>query len=265
MTPEQIDAKIKQYGMTREEAEAKAKAVGIDLESCLTGMSQAVPASPQINSSIPVQQAATAVDTTGLLSPKAEVGAPGTGWPALGVVNPANPPALSAEDAQIFGLSVFRTAAPAFEASPSIADKDYIIGAGDVLKLSLWGQIQTMTQATVDRDGRITVDPVGSILVAGYSIEAARKRVTWIRSSNPVSAAWSARIVPGSPTALDILPQDSHNPWIKLWGRVSLSVCACSYLLWGHLLPPVHRLAHPAASLKMREAGRVLFRHFLEF
>jgi hypothetical protein len=34
MTPEQIDAKIKQYGMTR--AEAKAQQYGVDLESFLT-------------------------------------------------------------------------------------------------------------------------------------------------------------------------------------------------------------------------------------
>ena len=33
MTPDQIDAKIKSLGMTREEAEAKANAYGIDLES----------------------------------------------------------------------------------------------------------------------------------------------------------------------------------------------------------------------------------------
>ena len=42
MTSDEIDAKIKELGMTRQEAEAKAKAVGIDLATYL----QKVTASP---------------------------------------------------------------------------------------------------------------------------------------------------------------------------------------------------------------------------
>ena len=33
MSPEEIDAAIKKYGLTREEADAKAKSLGIDLET----------------------------------------------------------------------------------------------------------------------------------------------------------------------------------------------------------------------------------------
>ena len=55
-------------------------------------------------------------------------------------------------------------------------DKEYILGAGDVLKISLWGQLQSTQEVTVDQDGTITLS-TGPVLVSGYSIEKAKKRI----------------------------------------------------------------------------------------
>ncbi len=173
MSPDEIDALIKKYGMTRAEAEAKAKQNGIDLESYLKqlpGKSTPVlttQSAPIANIPIPTQT-----------SPKTEEAVPATLGNAAQVVNAPKPPQpLKVEESQIFGLSFFRSPANTFEASPSIADKDYILGAGDVLKISLWGQTQTMDEVTVDREGRITLVSVGPLLVSGYTIDEAKKRV----------------------------------------------------------------------------------------
>lgn len=172
MSPDEIDAKIKSYGMTRAEAEAKAKEFGVDLSTYLNKLPpKGTPVSttqsgPVVNISVPAAEPAVVQgDVMSLKNAK-----PTTQSTAV-------IPPLSAQDAEIFGLSFFRSQDNAFVSSPSIADKDYIIGTGDVIKISLWGQIQSLEEVTVDKEGRITLSSVGSMLVSGYSIDDAKKRV----------------------------------------------------------------------------------------
>ena len=168
MSPDQIDARIKSLGMTREEAEAKANAYGIDLESYLN---KAVPV-PQLSA----PQATIIVDQ----KPRSDTTAPAEPVVERKVVTqnpPQNLPPLTPEENQIFGLKFFRSSANTFVPSPSIADKDYVVGAGDVLKISMWGQIQSTEEVAVDNEGRITLSSVGPVLVSGYSLAETEKRI----------------------------------------------------------------------------------------
>ncbi len=172
MSPAEIDAKIRELGMTREEAEAKAKAYGIDLQSYLQG----APVAPLPAASQPAVSPTTTVivqtpgsDTTAL-APPANVNA--------AAQNPApNLPPLAPQESRIFGERLFRSSPSAFSPSPSIDDKQYILGAGDVLMISLWGQVQSTQQVTVDQDGRITLSSVGPLLVSGYTIHDAKQKI----------------------------------------------------------------------------------------
>ncbi len=55
---------------------------------------------------------------------------------------------------------------------------DYIIGKGDVLALSVWGEPQLTGAATVRPDGKISILLVGDVLVAGLSVREAQDLVS---------------------------------------------------------------------------------------
>jgi protein involved in polysaccharide export with SLBB domain len=176
MTPEQIDAKIKEAGMTRAEAEAKAKEYGIDLDSYLmkvgTGPKVTTPAvNVEINQTPPPGTAAT---------PNAAPGAPmpSTAAPAEEQVKiiPVKGKEPATGGVELFGYDLFKSSAGMFEARPSI-DNDYRIGVGDVLKIALWGEMQSYNEYTVDGEGRILVSSVGPILVSGLTLERAKRNV----------------------------------------------------------------------------------------
>ncbi len=161
MTPEQIDAKIKEYGMTRTEAEAKAKEYGIDLETYLSKRAAAaVPAEIQ-KTTLPK----TAAADTLALKKKEPI-------PELPLVKQKRN-----ADITFFGYSIFQSSTGAFEPRPFIDDQ-YVLGEGDVLKISLSGEFQSYNEYTVNSEGRILVSGVGPILVAGYTVEKAKKTVT---------------------------------------------------------------------------------------
>ena len=90
---------------------------------------------------------------------------------------PQKLPPLTPGESDIFGQKFFHSSAKDFIPSPSIDDKQYILGAGDVLMISLWGQIQSAQEVTVDNNGRITLSTVGPVLVSGYTIQDAKKKI----------------------------------------------------------------------------------------
>jgi protein involved in polysaccharide export with SLBB domain len=73
----------------------------------------------------------------------------------------------------IFGADLFRYVPTTFtplEQAPVTAD--YVIGAGDVLRIRVWGQVNFNADVRVDRTGSIYLPQVGSIHVAGLPFSA---------------------------------------------------------------------------------------------
>ncbi len=191
MSPDQIDAKIKQLGMTREQAEAKAKEYGIDLESYLvkTGLptvkepttSVNIQVAPQSTQTVPATAPQTGTITTPGVPVQTTTPASSADQPVEIVPVKVEEPKLKPGEIENFGYSIFKTSG-VFEARPSI-DNDYRIGIGDVLKIALWGEMQSYNEYTVDGEGRILVSAVGPIMVSGLTLDKARMNVQHAMSS----------------------------------------------------------------------------------
>ena len=191
MTPAQIDAKIKELGMSRAEAEAKAKEYGVNLDSYLmkTGSSSgAKPKEPTLEQpsvKIDINPAppAGATQNPAPGAANAQNAAPGAPMQSTTPVEPqvkivtvkSNEPPAKPGEIELFGYNLFKSTGM-FEARPSI-DNDYRIGVGDVLKIALWGEMQSYNEYTVDNEGRILVSAVGPILVSGLTLDRAKKNV----------------------------------------------------------------------------------------
>src|SRR6195256_1264603 len=71
-------------------------------------------------------------------------------------------------DLPIFGANLFRNVPSTFAPVDNVpVTPDYAIGPGDEIQIRAWGQIDVDYNATVDRDGTISVPKVGTINVAG--------------------------------------------------------------------------------------------------
>lgn len=78
--------------------------------------------------------------------------------------------------AKIFGSSVFMSGGPADNNGSIATPMDYTIGAGDVLNLNIYGYSGLPEQTlVVSRDGFVTINRIGQVLLAGKSIEEAQK------------------------------------------------------------------------------------------
>ena len=193
MTPDQIKAAVAKYGMTMEEAQAKANAVGIDLESYLksrsAGTAPAAPPQTQVN----IQLSPTQGNPTGnaVQTPASMMATPGQATVApvavpeslqTKPVEPLKPskeqlPFMGPDNIPYFGYNLFKAGPSAFEAQPNFVDNLYIVGEGDVLRIALWGDTQSMAEYTVDAEGRILIQPAGPVLVAGFTLDQAKARV----------------------------------------------------------------------------------------
>ncbi len=158
MSPQQIDAKIKEYGMTREQAESKAKELGIDLNAYLLrdSGSSLQPVPPSLSPEETPQ--------TDKSKDKKEV--------------PSQPPPTSKGGLPYFGYDVFASTPSAFEPTAvGPVDPEYIIGPGDVLRFAVWGQVELQNEVTVDKEGRIFIPTVGQIMVSGQTLDATHSKL----------------------------------------------------------------------------------------
>lgn len=156
MTPEQIEQKIKELGFTREEAARKAAELGISLEQYLTAANESKP-SP----STPV----TAQQEQPVPQP-----------PTAPVVSEPHPVGISG--LPYFGYDIFSSVPAAFEPTAmGPVDPEYVIGPDDVLRLTVWGQVELQNELKVDKEGRIFIPTVGQLLVSGLTLDKATSKL----------------------------------------------------------------------------------------
>ena len=195
MTPEQIDKKIQELGLTRDEAVQKAKGYGIGLEQFL----QKAPNSEQ--STVPKagqeepegrglsSLSAAQLDSTVRARKATQEIAGFRGRTGTEIIAP-------------FGYDIFQASATTFETSPNVPPPpSYILGPGDEIIITVWGETQLYYRLTVTREGAITIPDVGQIMVSGMTLEKAYqvlvKRMTRIYSGLKEGA-------PSANTYLDI-------------------------------------------------------------
>ena len=73
-----------------------------------------------------------------------------------------------------FGIEVLRSTSAANVPPDVSAGPDYILGPGDDLVLVVWGGLSRQMQLAVDRDGRIALPEIGTILLSGKTLGEAR-------------------------------------------------------------------------------------------
>src|SRR5208283_5402357 len=57
------------------------------------------------------------------------------------------------------------------------ADDDYVIGDGDGLKISVWGEPGVSTEAIVRPDGKITLPAIGDVTASGFTPMALNEKL----------------------------------------------------------------------------------------
>jgi protein involved in polysaccharide export with SLBB domain len=89
----------------------------------------------------------------------------------------------------VFGSELFATSSTGNAANKVIATPlNYEIGPNDVIKLVVYGVQEYSSDLTVSKEGKIQVDNVGQIKVAGLSIEAAKTRIKQQMASTAYSS-----------------------------------------------------------------------------
>ncbi len=79
---------------------------------------------------------------------------------------------------QIFGHDLFTNSRLTFEPNLNIATPDnYVLGAGDEVIVDLWGNTQTTLSDTVSPDGKIVIQDVGPVTLAGLTVAEATQRL----------------------------------------------------------------------------------------
>jgi len=150
LSSEEIDKRLRALGLTREEAQRKAAERGIDLEQLLAAQ-QTAPRQPEVQATLPPSPSAD--------SPEMILGSD-------------QPLLLGPDGIPYFGYEIFRFSPEAFE--PAVAgpvDPEYLVEPGDVLRVTVWGQVEFESEHTVDPQGKIFISTVGQVLVSGMTLE----------------------------------------------------------------------------------------------
>lgn len=95
----------------------------------------------------------------------------------LSLLDKAEPETFE-RDLKQFGYEFFRNSGQLSQAVDSMpATDEYLVGPGDVLKLTIWGAVNTQQELTVDRNGEVLIPKVGSIKVWGQPLNQAKTAI----------------------------------------------------------------------------------------
>ena len=163
MSQREIEAQLRAMGMTLADAEQKAREMGIDLKTFL--QLQQKPAAPKGGAPTEMGPADTTTTTkpTDTLAAKRLQRLP----------RPKGPGGLP-----YFGYDIFDQVPAAFEPTAAgPADPEYVIGPSDILRVTVWGQVELRQELPVDKEGRIFIPTIGQILVSGLTLDRATETI----------------------------------------------------------------------------------------
>ena len=117
------------------------------------------------------------VDTTGYSKVPQNVIPPAPKSPDAFIV-PAFQGRENAASLPAFGYNIFTYSPTTFEPSVNIpAPKNYVVGPGDEIVISLWGATQIVHKLTVAKDGSIYIPDVGLVPVNGLTLASLKARL----------------------------------------------------------------------------------------
>ncbi len=168
MTPSQIDQKLAQLGISRQEAESRAAEYGISLQDYLSKVQvSAAPVTTQPATGLSVPQIPP--QTTPAAAPAASKGFDVPGFAGRAGITSAVQP---------IGYDIFQYPSSTFQPVENVATPaSYILGPGDEIVITVWGQTDLRYQLMVNRDGEVIVPVVGPVHAAGLSVSQFRERL----------------------------------------------------------------------------------------
>ncbi len=177
MSPDDIERALKEYGLSIEEATKRARLLGISLEEFLL---KGYAAKGEIGKSVPTdprvfwQGANPNILRSDSILPSVAIP------PPLKLESVAGFHGRESIDSLIqpFGYSLFHYPPSTFVPSLSVATpSSYVLGAGDDVMITVWGETQLNYQLQVNREGNVHVPEVGPVLAQGLTVQQFRERL----------------------------------------------------------------------------------------
>jgi protein involved in polysaccharide export with SLBB domain len=181
MSPEEIDRRLKEAGLSYDEASRMAKDLGISLEDYLSlraseeGGTTESPAVPVYDPRLGFQTSATRKSSR----PDSLRAALRTGTGPKRLKVPGFHGRRGVDSLlQPFGYDLFQLPEAAFEPSVNVATPpSYSLGAGDELQITVWGETHLSLKLAVNRDGNVVVPDVGPVQAIGLTVQEFRDRL----------------------------------------------------------------------------------------
>lgn len=168
MSPEEIEKKLKEYGITRDEAIRRAKELNISLEDFLlksSSVESSAGGAPSQQARLPAQQP----------SPSKRI-ADSTLQARLLII-PGLSDRKGVDTLQPFGFDIFALPSSAFEPVLNAASPpSYLLGPGDEIIITVWGETKLNYQLEINREGNVIIPDVGPVSANGTTISEFRQR-----------------------------------------------------------------------------------------
>ena len=168
ITPDEIERKIKELGLTREEATRRAAELNISIDDYLSRRTLPTTQSPSIQgaetqTAEPSKPQTIETQRT-YKKKKAEV--------------PGFFHRRGAETLRPFGYEIFENPPSTFEPTLNVATPEmYQLGPGDEVVITVWGDTKLYNQLPVNREGNVLVPDVGPVGAYGYTIQQFREKL----------------------------------------------------------------------------------------
>jgi protein involved in polysaccharide export with SLBB domain len=201
---EEIQKKIKDSGMTEEELRKKAESAGYTAED-LGKLQQASAQKEAATQSAADQQKVIVTPP----SPQRNQ--------SFGVAEFQG--REGAENLQAFGYNVFNYSVTTFEPSLNVpVPTNYVVGPGDEIVISLWGETQLVHNLTVSKNGDIYIPNVGLVAVNGLTLKELKSKLFVVLSN--VYASLKPGDVEAS-TKLDVTTGKLRSVKVYVLGEVN--------------------------------------------
>ena len=167
MTPDEIDRKLREMGITREDAIRKANELNISLEDYLSGKIQgAAGTGVQVPATQYYEQPRNVTLQGQVPTPKKKIEIPGFTQ------------RKGTENLLPFGYDIFQNPPTTFEPALNVATPEsYQLGPGDEVVITVWGDTKLYYTLQVNRDGNLQVPDVGPVSAYGYTVQQFRERL----------------------------------------------------------------------------------------
>lgn len=121
------------------------------------------------------------------------------------------------EELPYFGYSLFNKTPDAFKPNAiGPVDPGYLVGPGDILRLSVWGQVEFQYELQVSKEGKIFIPVAGQVYVTGIPFEQLQEKI-----KNLLSKHYSGLSSVPQRTFLDLTVAQLKPVRIFIMGEVS--------------------------------------------